>query len=166
MKIVGTLLLFAFWLLLSTSFNVAHVIVGALVAVLVMWLRPARPEPTRKVSWIAAVAYLPWLLGKVMKSALHVSMLILKPSLPISPKMIQHKTKLKSDGELVLLGNSITLTPGTITVEVMPGELTVHAIDEASLADLSAGVFDDKISRMFTDSGSATAGSAAEGSTS
>lgn len=150
MKFVGAILLFAFWLLLSTSLNPVHVVVGAVVAGLVMWLRPPRPEPTRKVSWLAALGYLPWLLGKVLKSALHVSKLILSPSLPMSPQMIQHKTELRSDGELVVLGNSITLTPGTITVEVAPGELTVHAIDEASLVDLSAGAFDEKISRIFT----------------
>ena len=159
MKIVGVFLLFAFWLLLSASFDVAHVVVGAIVAGLVIWLRPSRPEPARKISWFAALGYLPWLLGKVMKSALHVSKLILDPSLPISPKMIKHKTALKSDGELVVLGNSITLTPGTITVEVAAGELLVHAIDEASLKDLSAGAFDDKISRMFTGGESAPGGS-------
>jgi multicomponent Na+:H+ antiporter subunit E len=155
MKIVGAFLLFAFWLLLSSSFNVAHVVAGAFVAGLVMWLRPPRPAPARRVSWLAALGYLPWLLGKVLKSAFHVSKLILQPSLPISPRMVQHKTELKSDGELVVLGNSITLTPGTITVEVAPGELSVHAIDEASIADLSAGAFDDKISGMFTSGGSA-----------
>jgi multicomponent Na+:H+ antiporter subunit E len=154
MKIVGAVLLFVFWLLLSTSFNVAHVVVGAFVAVLVMWLRPARPLPARRVSWLAAIAYLPWLVGRVVMSALHVSKLILSPSLPISPRMVEHKTDLKSDGELVVLGNSITLTPGTVTVEVAPGQLVVHAIDEASIADLSAGVLDRRVSRMFTRAGS------------
>lgn len=153
MKIVGAFLLFAFWLLLSASFNVAHVVAGAFVAGLVMWLRPARPTTTSRVSWLAALGYLPWLFGRVLKSALHVSKLILLPSLPISPRMVQHKTELKSDGELVVLGNSITLTPGTITVEVAPGNLVVHAIDEASVADLSAGAFDERISRMFTSGG-------------
>jgi len=159
MKIVGTILLFVFWLLLSTSFDVAHVVVGALVAGFVMWLRPSRPAPTRRMSWLAALGYLPWLLGKVLKSALHVSKLILAPSLPISPTMIRYKTELKSDGELVVLGNSITLTPGTITVEIAPGELMVHGIDEASLADLSAGAFDEKIRRMFTNGRSTPGGS-------
>ena len=148
MKIVGFLLLFAFWLLLSASFDVAHVVAGAFVAGLIMWLKPPRPTPTRRVSWLAVLGYLPWLFGRVLKSALHVSKLILHPSLPISPRLVQHKTALKSDDELVVLGNSITLTPGTITVEVAPGELVVHAIDEASVADLSAGAFDERISRL------------------
>jgi len=150
MRIMGAFLLFAFWLLLSASYDMAHVVAGAFFAVLVMWLNPPRAAAARKVSWLAALGYLPWLIGRILKSALHVSRLILDPALPISPRLIRHKTELRSDGELVVLGNSITLTPGTITVEVAPGELLVHAIDEASSADLSEGVFDDKVSRMFT----------------
>tara|TARA_Y100000588_G_scaffold210044_1_gene223957 strand:- start:2108 stop:2578 length:471 start_codon:yes stop_codon:yes gene_type:complete len=150
MRIMGAFLLFAFWLLLSASYDMAHVAAGAFFAVLVMWLNPPRAAAARKVSWLAALGYLPWLIGRIFKSALHVSRLILDPALPISPRLIRHKTELRSDGELVVLGNSITLTPGTITVEVAPGELLVHAIDEASSADLSEGVFDAKVSRMFT----------------
>ena len=83
-------------------------------------------------------------------SGLHVSRLILHPKLPISPKLIRHKTKLKSDAELVVLGNSITLTPGTITVEIAPGELVVHAIDEASSTDITDGILDSRIERLFS----------------
>ena len=64
--------------------------------------------------------------------------------------MIHHETGLRSDGELVVLGNSITLTPGTITVEVAPGELVVHAIDDASCADLAEGRLDARVGRMFS----------------
>lgn len=150
MRIMGGLLLFAFWLLLSASFDVEHVLAGAFFAGVVMWLNPPRASWDRKLSWVAALGYLPWLTGRILKSGLHVSRLILSPSLPISPKLIRHETKLKSDGELVILGNSITLTPGTITVEVAPGELIVHAIDEASSTDLADGVLDDRVSRMFS----------------
>ena len=48
-----------------------------------------------------------------------------------------------------MLGNSITLTPGTITIEVAPGELIVHAIDAPSQEDLVSGVLDYKIGRLF-----------------
>ncbi|NNE18181.1 MAG: Na+/H+ antiporter subunit E, partial [Myxococcales bacterium] len=123
---------------------------GAVIASGVMWLNPGGSRPTRKVSWLAALRYLPWLIGRIWKSGFHVSRLILDPALPISPRFIRHKTELKSDRELVVLGNSITLTPGTITVEVAPGELLVHAIDEASAVDLTDGVFDAKIGRIFS----------------
>jgi multicomponent Na+:H+ antiporter subunit E len=102
------------------------------------------------VSWLAALSYLPWLIGRILKSGFHVSRLILSPSLPIAPRFIRHQTMLESDTELVVLGNSITLTPGTITVEVAPGELLVHAIDEASCADLADGVLDSKVGRVFS----------------
>lgn len=150
MRILGALLLFAFWLLLSASYDVVYVVAGAVIASVVMWLNPAGSGSTRKVSWLAALLYLPWLIGRIWKSGFHVSRLILDPALPISPRFIRHKTELKSDGELVVLGNSITLTPGTITVEVAPGELVVHAIDEASCADLANGVFDAKVGRIFS----------------
>jgi multicomponent Na+:H+ antiporter subunit E len=150
MRILGAFLLFVFWLLLSASFDVAHVAAGGFFACVVMWLNPPRAPWARKLSWLAALGYLPWLTGRIFKSGFHVSRLILSPALPISPKLIHHQTKFKSDGELVVLGNSITLTPGTITVEVAPGELVVHAIDEASSADLVDGVLEARIARMFS----------------
>jgi multicomponent Na+:H+ antiporter subunit E len=94
--------------------------------------------------------YVPWLISRILKSGFHVSRLILDPALPIAPVLVQHKTKLSSNGELVVLGNSITLTPGTITVEVAPGELLVHALDAASCEELKSGVFDDRVGRLFS----------------
>ena len=149
MRILGALVLFAFWLLLSASLDVLHVVAGAVVAGVVMWLKPAGAGSTRKVSWLAALRYVLWLICRISESGLHVSRLILHPALPISPRLIRHETPLRSDAELVVLGNSITLTPGTITVEVAPGELVVHAIDEASSADLVDGVLDAKVGRVF-----------------
>nr|NIW24230.1 ABC transporter permease [Gammaproteobacteria bacterium] len=131
MRILTAVILFALWLVLSATFDPAHVIIGALVSALIAWLNPALPH-MRRLSWLAAIAYQPWLFGRILKSGLHVSRLILDPKLPISPELVRHQTKFKSDGELVVLGNSITLTPGTVTVEVAPGELIVHAIDAAS----------------------------------
>ena len=114
-----------------------------------MWINPKAAPSTRKFSWLSAIGYMPWLFGRVLKSGFHVSKLILDPALPIKPELLHHKTNLRSDGELVVLGNSITLTPGTITIEVAPGELIVHAIDAPSQEDLVSGVLDDKIGRLF-----------------
>lgn len=150
MRIFAVLGLFVLWLVLSGSYDLIHVVIGAIIASMIVWFTPIGPPHVRRVSWLAVLGYVPWLIGRILKSGFHVSRLILHPALPISPKIIHHKTKLTSDGEIVVLGNSITLTPGTITVEVAPGELVVHTIDEASSKDLVNGVFDAKVSRLFS----------------
>jgi len=150
MRFFAAVALFVLWFVLSASYNIIHVATGAVVAGLVVWLSPSGSSHVRRFSWLASLAYVPWLFGRILKSGFHVSRLILDPALPIAPELVHHKTNLSSDGELVVLGNSITLTPGTITVEVAPGELIVHAIDAASHQDLSRGVFDDRVSRMFS----------------
>jgi multicomponent Na+:H+ antiporter subunit E len=93
--------------------------------------------------------YFPWLIGRILKSGLHLSVLILHPALPIDPRMIRHQTSLPEDSGIVLLGNSITLTPGTLTVEVDGQNLLVHAIDDKSAEDLTGLHFDRKIARVF-----------------
>ena len=148
MRILTAVILFALWLVLSATYDPAHIIVGAVIAALVAWLNPALPH-MRRLSWPAAIAYQPWLFGRILKSGIHVSRLILDPKLPIAPELIRHRVDFKSDGELVALGNSITLTPGTITVEVAPGELIVHAIDEESRKDILDGSFEAKIRNVF-----------------
>ena len=150
MRFYAAIVLFLLWLVLSASYNLIHVATGAVVACLVVWLSPSGSAHVKRFSWLALLTYVPWLFGRIMKSGFHVSRLILDPSLPIAPELIHHKTNLRSDGELVVLGNSLTLTPGTITVEIKPGELIVHALDAASSDDLTRGVFDDKVSRMFS----------------
>lgn len=149
-RIPSIVLLFLIWLILAASYDVAHMVLGAVAAVGVVWLNPVAPaSPFKNVSWWGLVGYLPWLFVRVLKSGIHVTRLILDPALPIAPRLIQHPTELESEGEVVILGNSITLTPGTITVEVSSDELLVHAIDEVSGRDLTEGVLERKISQMF-----------------
>jgi multicomponent Na+:H+ antiporter subunit E len=150
MRFFAAVALFVLWLVLSASTNLLHMTAGAVVACLVAWLSPAGSPQMRTFSWFAALGYVPWLIGRILKSGFHVSRLILSPTLPIAPEFVHYKTNLTSDGELVVLGNSITLTPGTITVEIAPGELVVHAIDATSHEDLSSGVLDKKVGGLFS----------------
>lgn len=154
MKIISAIALFILWVVLSASYHWAHLLLGAVVAVFIVWISPEGSAHTRRFLWFSALGYLPWLFTRVIKSGLHVSKLILHPAMPIQPELIKHKTELSSNGELVVLGNSITLTPGTITVEVAPGELVVHAIDASSQQDLVKGLLDNKVSRLFSKGGS------------
>ena len=66
----------------------------------------------------------------MLLSGRHVAYLILHPRLPIEPALIRYTTGLEDPVAIVILGNSITLTPGTITADVQGNELTIHAMDD------------------------------------
>lgn len=89
-----------------------------------------------------------WLLIEIIKSAIQVSRIVLSPSLPIQPKLV--KLTAKSDQELpqVILGNSITLSPGTITIDIDESEVLVHCISAEGAADMESGVLLDKIDKL------------------
>ena len=67
--------------------------------------------------------------------------------------MIRYRTKLREEAGIVLLGNSITLTPGTITVEVESQEFVVHAIDDRSAHDITSLQFEKQIACLFDEKG-------------
>ena len=80
-----------------------------------------------------------------------MSKLILHPKLPISPQLISVNTKLRHRAAVVLLGNSITLTPGTITAEVDHNKLIVHAMDKDLSEDVTSKQIESKIANIFKD---------------
>lgn len=149
--IYKTTILFAIWLLLSESLSPLHVGIGLVAAFAVAWANEdrSRSPVLRRVPPLRLLQYLPWLLGRILLSGLRLSWLILDPRLPIAPKMIHHRTELSNEAAVVLLGNSITLTPGTVTVDVTDHEIIVHAIDERAADDLIGGRFEEKIARVF-----------------
>lgn len=144
--------LFVLWVMLSASFEWIHLVLGLVLSFAVAWLNSGHsPFVPNFRLWGHILLYLPWLFFKIVQSSLHVSKLILHPALPIDPKLIRVKTKLGHDAAVVLLGNSITLTPGTITAEVDHHELIVHAIDDVSSKDVTTGLLESKIAQVFKD---------------
>lgn len=152
-----TLLLFVLWLLLSESFRPAHMAVG-LASALIVALLSRDPTASRAyaVRWTRAVLYLPWLFGRIFLSGLHIARLLLHPRLPIKPQLFRHRIRLEHDDAVMLMGNSITLTPGTVTVEAGHDELLVHALDDASTLDVTTGRLERKVGAVFGPGGDAS----------
>jgi multicomponent Na+:H+ antiporter subunit E len=130
--IVSALLLFAFWILLSGFFTPFLLGVGAAASIAVVWLAHRMEVVDREghpyhLSW-SALSYWPWLVKEILKSALDVSRRIAAPGLPVSPTVVRFRPRQKTVVGLVTHANSITLTPGTLSVEVAPEEFTVHAL--------------------------------------
>lgn len=146
------LALFVFWVLLSASFEWLHLGLGIIFSFAVAWLNSGHsPFVPRFRLWLRILLYLPWLFYKIVQSSVNLSKLILHPALPIDPQMISVETKLNHHAAVVLLGNSITLTPGTITVEVDRNHLIVHAMDKVSKEDVTSKQMESKISDIFRD---------------
>jgi multicomponent Na+:H+ antiporter subunit E len=94
------------------------------------------------------VTYLPWLVGEIAKSAWAVTKITLDPRLPITPTMTVVRGSQRTSVGIAVYGNSITLTPGTITVGQRGSELTVHALTRRGALDLEAGVMDRRVTRL------------------
>ena len=92
--------------------------------------------------------YLPWLLWAIVKANLDVTRRILSPSLPISPTLIDVQATQKSALGQVIYANSITLTPGTVTIDAIDGTLTVHALSREGAHELTEGDMDRKVTAL------------------
>ena len=148
--LLKTAALFIIWLILSGTSHPFHVGLGLVASFVVAWLNSGHADsPFRLVPALRMLWYLPWLFGRIVQSSLHLTALILHPALPIAPTLIYYRTRLQSQAAIVLLGNSITLTPGTITGEVNEQELVVHALDEESGHDLTTRRLEQKIAHVF-----------------
>jgi len=131
---VLALVLLLLWMSLATPLSSQELVVGAIVAVLVAALPLPRASVYGELSlvprrFVAAVSYLVVFLWEVVKSNIDVAFRVLSPQLPINPGIVRVKTKLKSRLGRLLLANSITLTPGTISVALDGEDLFVHWIN-------------------------------------
>ena len=148
--LANTVALFGVWLVLSGKYDLSHVVLGFVVSCGVAWLNTGFPHsPFQNFPWVRVVLYSPWLFLRIVESSVHLTKLILSPSLPIRPKLVTYRIHLKHRGAIVLLGNSVTLTPGTITVEANDKTLLVHAIDETAAKDLTTGRMERKLAWVF-----------------
>jgi multicomponent Na+:H+ antiporter subunit E len=143
-----TAVLGAMWCLLSGKFDALHLGIGlagsALVAGATLRWRSPQAVPLGRL-----LMYVPWLLGEVIKSNLRVARLVLSRRMPISPRFVRLSPGLVSDRAMTLLGCSITLTPGTVTVDMERQQMLVHALDEVSASDLQAGEMSRRVRRVF-----------------
>jgi multicomponent Na+:H+ antiporter subunit E len=140
-NLIGRGLLFLFllliWLLLTYPYDPQELAVGAAAALIIALLpfgsvplfAEIRPTPR---ALLFGIAYLFVFLGELVKSNLDVAFRVLHRRLPISPGIVKVRTRLTSNMGRMALANSITLTPGTITVETSGEYFYIHWIDVRS----------------------------------
>jgi len=152
-----------FWLVFSGKFDAVHLASGVLSAALVAVLTRGMgrlgtrvdhqgrgiPVFTFSVSWGRFFAYLPWLLGQIVVASMQVAYVIVHPRLPISPVVIRFDTRLRGDLARATFGNSITLTPGTITLDVEGDEFTVHALTRDAADQVLSRAMEARVARAI-----------------
>ncbi len=138
MSVILFAILLGLWLLLTAPFSLQELILGSAVALLIAVLPLPAMSAYGDISLMPkrlgyAFIYLLVFLWAVIKSNIDVAFRVLHPRLPINPGIVKVKTRLKSPLGRLILANSITLTPGTITVDIHGDELFIHwlSIDDA-----------------------------------
>lgn len=143
------LALFAYWLALSGHYEPWFTVSGFLLSIAVLafcWMKGVSDAEGFPIGLIPrGLIYWPWLLGQIVKSGLRVTRLILTPRLPISPTLVRVDALETTTVGLTTYGNSITLTPGTLTIEVTESgrALWVHALEREG----AEGFADDEMNR-------------------
>lgn len=146
------LALFAFWLLLSGMFTPFLLAAGAgsaiAIALFSRRMEIADREGLPLHLTLAALTYWPWLVKEILKSGWQVTRIVVDPRLPVSPVLVRFRPSQHSTLGLVTHANSITLTPGTVTVEAEHGEFLVHALTQEGADGLAGSEMDRRVSRF------------------
>jgi multicomponent Na+:H+ antiporter subunit E len=98
------------------------------------------------------ITYWPWLIWEIIKANIDVALIIIKPDLEISPIMFRAEASQKTEVGQVIYANSITLTPGTVTVGVNEGTVDVHALTIGAADEVISGRMDRRACQMEGDS--------------
>ncbi len=94
------------------------------------------------------VRYAPWLVSQIVVANIDVARRILSPKMPIEPALIQVKVTQQGDLGRVIYANSITLTPGTVSVDLEGDTITVHALTTEAAESLSNGQMDGRVTHL------------------
>lgn len=145
-------LLAAIWLLASGHYSPLILSFGAASCLLIvalsvrMGIVDEEALPVRMIP--RALVYSPWLAKEVLLANLDVARRILSPRALISPRIVRVTPSQKTDLGRVLYANSITLTPGTVSIIVDASAITVHAITREAAEALGTGEMDRRVTRL------------------
>ncbi|MBN4083091.1 Na+/H+ antiporter subunit E [bacterium AH-315-B06] len=146
------LTLFATWLLLSGVYEPLYIVLGlgsCIVAVVIGVRMEVVDHESHPIQLTRRFpGYLLWLAKEIVVANIDISKQILKPRLDIQPRVIRVKPSQRDELGLVIYANSITLTPGTVTIDIDDGEMVVHALTADSAADLQSGEMDRRVTAL------------------
>ncbi len=161
--IKGTVILYILWLMLSGKMEAKFLIVGLAAAGFIAWLclkslwilneKGDRTYSLLDVSLWRFFKYWLWLFKEIMKASLDVARLVIQPKMPVDPQIIEFECKFDNPIAATMLVNSIILTPGTVTLDVLEGNhFVVHALTYEVAKGLLEGEMQRHIAAVFGES--------------
>jgi multicomponent Na+:H+ antiporter subunit E len=151
-------LLIGLWLILSGVYDIFHISMGILSVLFVLLfngsirrvvLSPDDRQGEERVRVGKFLLFCAWLLWEIIVSSVQVAAIVLRPKLRIAPHLLRFRTRLPNLTAKIILGNSITLTPGTVTIEIKNDEFFVHVLTRATGASLVDGTMPKKVAKIF-----------------
>jgi multicomponent Na+:H+ antiporter subunit E len=156
--ILQAILLMVFWLIMSGHYDLMHVSFGIFSVILVLGINYSirrhlfalgERSEALKLSLARLLYYVPWLLWQIIVASLQVAYVVLHPKCPIDPSLLRFKTRLANTSAKVILGNSITLTPGTITLDIEQDEFLVHSLMDISSSGIIDGTLPGEVAKLY-----------------
>ena len=147
-------LLLFFWLIIDAKINAETLILGSISAVIVQYLnrdilftvKDGGPITFRFLwHFITLVAVL---IVEIVKSNISVAKIVLNPKMPIDPVFVKVPVRPKKDFNKVLYGNVVTLTPGTLTVDIVGDEYIIHALTQDAADGLNGSALEEHVLRL------------------
>lgn len=145
------LTLYAFWLLLAPDRLLTQLIVGLFVSVLVVLFNQSFFFTSSELTKLTSKKIIRWvtfifiLLYEIIKANIEVARIVLHPKLPISPTFVIIENPCTKDFFRTLYGNVITLTPGTLTVDLTEDHLLIHALVSTSAESLEDSILKKRV---------------------
>lgn len=149
--ILTTIIMFIFWMLISGETGIIFIISAVVSSLFVAYIShdllfPKRHATISLKRAYRLLKYSPWLMWQIVLANIDIVYRTLHPSMPIEPHMLEIETDLKTDTGITILANSITLTPGTVTVEAhRNGKFLIHALAKRPAEGLLEGTMQAKV---------------------
>ena len=151
--------LMIFWVIMSGKFDAIHLAFGVISVASVLYVNHTLKryrffeddiDGLKQLRYGRAMYFLFWMIGQIIISGFHVLKVISRPTMPIKPAIITFDADLPNVHARMILGNSITLTPGTLTVDITGSRFTVHSIDTNSRESIISDQMPRQVLKLFT----------------
>lgn len=148
------ILLLLFWLVLSPKLTLEAILVGSIVSCLVVLYSQdivfeEKEMPLYSFKKLKSfIVFIGHLLVEIVKANIDVALIVLNPTMPIQPAFIKVPMMLKNDVNKVIYANSVTLTPGTLTVDVKEDEFIIHALTDSAAEGMVNSIIEQYVCKL------------------